>query len=289
MKIPYYPGCTLNTVSRDFDLTARRCAGVLGVEMEELRKWNCCGASFPLTPDNTMGLAGAMKVLAEVKKEGDRVTTLCSVCYNVLKRTNRVVRDDREKRRILNEFLEEDYDGSVEVRHFLEVLRDEVGFERIKEKVCRPLKGVRIGAYYGCMLLRPFEDMGIDDAESPRVIEDLFSALGAEPVEFPNRVECCGAHLGMWREDVVVRLSGSVMTSAVERGAELIVTSCPLCQYNLERSQKKVVQETPGYREVPVVYFTQLLGLALGQDERNLGFERNLWDVRPLLREKGIL
>lgn len=288
MKIPYYPGCTLNTVAKAFDVSARESAIALGFEMEELPLWNCCGATFPLTPDNIMGLTASAKVLTEARAMGDSVVTLCSVCYNVLKRTNKVLKDDKEKRSVVNGFMERDYDGGLSVVHYLEVLRDKVGFDIVKKSVKRPLKGIKAGAYYGCMLLRPFEDMGIDRHEGPTIIEDLLSALGCAPIDFPNKIECCGAHLSMSRTDVVEKLSTKVMRSAVENGAEIIVTSCPLCQYNLEMSQAKAIETVPGYKQVPIVYFTQLLGLALGQTEDIAGFNSNKWDCRPLLREKGV-
>lgn len=287
MKIPYYPGCTLSTVAKGFDTSARQSAALLGFELKELDRWNCCGAVFPLTPDNVMGLMAPTKVLVNAKKEGDTVTTLCSVCYNVLKRTNKVVRDDREKRSVINSFIEDGYDGSLKVIHYLEVLRDKIGFDKIKAAVKRPLKGIRAGAYYGCMLLRPFEDMGIDDAEAPTIFEDLLKALGCEPIEFPNKIECCGAHLAMGNEDIATRLSGNVMSSAKNKGAEIIVTSCPLCQYNLERSQERLA-EGSGNTQMPILYFTQLIGLALGQDEGSLGLEKNLFDIRLTLKAKGI-
>ena len=288
MKIPYYPGCTLNTVAKAFDVSARESALALGFEMEELPQWNCCGATFPLTPDNVMGLTAPAKVLTEARAMGESVVTLCSVCYNVLKRTNKVLKDDKEKRGVVNGFIERDYDGGLSVVHYLEVLRDNVGFDNVKKSVKRPLKGVKAGAYYGCMLLRPFEDMGIDVHEGPTIIEDLLSALGCAPIDFPNKIECCGAHLSMSRTDVVEKLSTSVMQSAVRNGAEIIVTSCPLCQYNLEMSQTKAIETVAGYKQIPIVYFTQLLGLALGQSEDIAGFNSNKWDARPLLKEKGV-
>lgn len=288
MKIPYYPGCTLNTVAKQFDASARDSALAVGFEMKELSQWNCCGATFPLTPDNVIGLAAPAKVLSNASKEGDTVTTLCSVCYNVLKRTNKVIRDNREKRNLINGFIEEEYDGSVNVVHYLEVLRDKVGYAKVREAVKRPLKGIKAATYYGCMLLRPFEDIGIDNAESPTIFEDLLKALGAEPVPFPNKIECCGAHLAMNNTEVVTTLSGKVMGSAVGNGAELIVTSCPLCQHNLEKSQENSAGQAP-YSGVPVLYFTQVLGLALGQDIEGLGFEKNVTDVMPLLKKKGVI
>src|SRR3989304_8299750 len=285
MKIPYYPGCTLSTVAKGFDASARESAKVLGFEMEELKQWNCCGAAFPLTTDNLAGLVAPAKVLSNARRMGDSVVTLCSVCYNVLKRTNKVLKDDKEKRLVVLGFIEEDYDGGLAVVHFLEVLRDRIGFENIKKIAKRPLKGIKAGAYYGCMLLRPFEDIGIDNAESPTIFEDLIKALGADAVEFPNKIECCGAHLAMNNEEVVTRLSGNVMTSAVGSGAELIITSCPLCQYNLEKSQPALSKQNA----VPVIYFTQAIGLALGQDIETLGFEKNTTDVMPLLKKKGLV
>ncbi len=289
MKIPYYPGCTLSTVAKGFEASAMAAAACVGVEMEELKQWNCCGATFPLAPGNVMGLTAPAKVLSNASREGDTLTTLCSVCYNVLKRTNKVIRDNKEKRFVINGFIEEDYEGGVNVVHFLEVLRDSVGFDKVKAAVKRPLAGIKTGAYYGCMLLRPFEDMGIDNAESPTIFEDLLKALGAEPVDFPNKIECCGAHLAMNNEAIVEKLSGNVMSSAVGSGAELIVTSCPLCQYNLEKSQAGEAGQNAGTSGVPVVYFTQMLGLALGQDPATLGFEKNKTDIMPLLKAKGVL
>lgn len=289
MKIPYYPGCTLNTVAKPFDLSARTSALAMGFELEELTKWNCCGAAFPLSPDNVMGLTAPAKVLSGARKNSDTLTTLCSVCYNVLKRTNKVIRDNKEKRNIVNGFIEEDYDGSLNIIHYLEVLRDKVGFDKVKASVTRPLKNLKAAAYYGCMLLRPFEDIGIDRAENPTIFEDLLKALGATSIDFPNKIECCGAHLSASNAGVVEKLSGSVMTSAINAGAEIIVTSCPLCQYNLESSQAKVAANTTGYHPVPIVYFTQILGLALGQEPDTLSYDKNAWDARPLLKKKEII
>jgi len=284
LKIPYYPGCTLSTVAKDFDTSAKDSAIKMGFEITDLKQWNCCGATYPLTPDNLMALSAPAKVLANAEKEGKTLTTLCSVCYNVLKRTNTVLKKDSEKLATINEFMEEQYSGDVDVAHYLEILRDKIGFDKVAEAVTRPLKGIRTAAYYGCMLLRPFEDMGIDNSESPTIMEDLLKALGAEPVFFPDRVECCGAHLAMDKPDIVTRLSGNVIASAMREGAEVIVTTCPLCQYNLENTQS----ESDG-TALPIVYFTQLLGLALGQDEEALGFDKNKFSPLPILRDKELL
>ncbi|MFQ5901629.1 MAG: CoB--CoM heterodisulfide reductase iron-sulfur subunit B family protein [Thermodesulfobacteriota bacterium] len=288
MKIPYYPGCTLNTVAKDFDTSAKVSAGALGLELKEMDQWNCCGAVFPLTPDNLMGLAAPAKVLNNAAKEGDVVTTLCSFCFNVLKRTKKAL-EDQEKRDIVYDMLEEDCRDGVEVLHFIELIKKRVGFDTLKTKVVKDLQGIKLAPYYGCMLLRPYEEAAIDDHESPHIFEDLLSSIGVEPIDFPGKINCCGAHLTVSEEEIVVKMSGRVLISARKRGAEAVVTSCPLCLYNLDRGQKGAVKEDPAYKEIPVLYFTQVLGLALGQEASVLGLDKNVYDPRPLLNEKGII
>ena len=293
--LPYYPGCTLNTVAKSFDLSARQSFRLLGIELAELAQWNCCGAAFPLTPNNVIGLTGPTNVLVQSQKAGGTVSTLCSFCYNTLKRTNLAIKEDPQRRAVVNDFLGTAYGGEVQVVHLLEVLRDRVGYAELKKQSRRDLKKLKVAAYYGCTLLRP-RTVAIDDTESPRIFEDFLRAVGCEAVDFPNKGECCGAHLAMSNEDIVVKLSGAVLASAQAFGAELVTTTCPLCFYNLERSQKHQMQacgepgrtngETP---TLPILYFTQLLGLALGVPEEELGLDGNLIDPRLALRAKGII
>lgn len=287
-SIPYYPGCTLNTVAKPFDLSARRSLKLLGLELAELAQWNCCGASFPLTPNNVIGLTGPTNVLIQSKKVGGTVSTLCSFCYNTLRRTNQVIKEDAGRKAVINDFLGSAYNGDVEVVHLLEVLRDRVGFAEIKKRITRNLNKLKVGAYYGCTLLRP-KAVAIDGGETTRIFEEFLQAIGCEAVEFPNRGECCGSHLAMSGEEVVVRLSGAVLASAQAFGAELVTTTCPLCFYNLERSQQSLREADGEAAMLPVLYFTQLLGLALGLPEEELGISENLIDPRPVLQAKGVL
>lgn len=288
IEIPYYPGCTLNTVAKDLDTATRESMKRLGIELKELPQWNCCGAVFPLTPDNLMGLSAPTRVLDIAEKEGDVVTTICSFCYNVLKRTGYALERDKERLALINEFNEGSYQGKVEVLHILEVIKRYLGFKGLKEKVSMPLNGLKVAPYYGCMLLRPFEEVGVDNHESPTIFEDFLSALGCDVVIYPKRIDCCGAHISMNRSDVASEISGRVLLSAYERGAEAMVTSCPLCLYNLERGEEGVMREVPGFKPMPVIYFSQLLGLALGEKADSLFHGRNLYDPRPLLKEKGL-
>ncbi len=290
IRIPYYPGCTLSTTAKDFDQSARFSARILGFELAELNQWNCCGACFPLTADNLIALTGPTNVLINSEKEGGQVVTMCSFCYNTLKRTNHVMKKDEKVRGKVNDLLNKDYQGKVKVLHLLEVLRDVVGFEKLKGKVVRPLKGLKIAAYYGCMLLRPREEIGMDpNHESPTIFEDFLKTLGCQPVDYSHKGECCGAHLAMGEEEIVVKLSGQVVDSARDGGAEMITTSCPLCFYNLERAQQWKVKQDKNYQIVPVLYFTQILGLALGQEVASLGLSGNGVDPTPMLGGKGIV
>ncbi|MBI5854931.1 MAG: disulfide reductase [Nitrospirae bacterium] len=189
-SIPYYPGCTLNTVAKDFDLSARDAFRLLGIDLAELSKWNCCGSSFPLTSNNVIGLTGPANVLIQAQKEGGTISTLCSFCYSSLKRTNLTVKDDKDRRLVVNEFLGTNYNGEVKVIHLLEVLRDRLGYGELKKRVKRGLKKLKVAAYYGCTLLRP-RSVAIDDSENPRIFEEFLEAIGCVPVNFPDKGESC--------------------------------------------------------------------------------------------------
>jgi heterodisulfide reductase subunit B len=265
------------------------------VELQELPDWNCCGATFPLAVDNLLAMAGPTQVLVEARAQSQRVATLCAICYNVLKRTNHFLQADDEKRDRLNYFLETEYGGDLHVQHFLEILRDEIGFgelaERVaqaREKTGQSLQGLKVAPYYGCLLLRPEKELQLDDAEDPHILEDLLRALGCEPVDFSHRVECCGSYLLVTAGDLAADMSFDVLQSAVRGGAHLLVTACPLCQYNLDYKQSEMARQHPGFRPLPVLYFTQLMGVALGLPSEDWGWEKHAVDPRPILADHGV-
>ncbi|HHY38101.1 MAG TPA: disulfide reductase, partial [Clostridia bacterium] len=278
-------------------------ASPLGFEMVELESWQCCGAVFPLATDSAMPLVSPFRTLVRAHNRGEDLVTLCSACYNVLKRTNALVAKDEETRTKLISFVEEgEYRGEGRVVHFLEVLKMDVGFDAVKAAVKKPLSGIRVAPYYGCLLLRPQEDLHFDDPENPSILEDLMSALGAEVVDYPYKTECCGAYLRIADERSVAGPVSKIVRSAEKRGADVIVTSCPLCQYNLETKQPAVISSggegsiagsvsvgPNGAKAVPVVYFTQLLALALGAPSDALGFDAHVVDPRPLLLAKNLM
>ncbi len=285
MRISYFPGCTLNTTGMGFDNAVRASTAAVGVELVELPEWNCCGATYPLIIDNMLELAAPAHVLVAAQEAGSRVTTACTTCYNVLKRTNNFMREHKEERDRINAFIEADYAGEAEVIDILQLLRDDVGWKAIGEAVQQPLEGLKVAAYYGCMVLRPPNEVAYDDPENPRSLDDLMAALGAAPVDYPHKNECCGAYLAVKAPDVTREMVYTILRSAQLAGAEAVVTNCPLCQFNLDKQQQEMQQRHAGYRPVPVFYFSQLMGLALGLDISGYGWERHYIDAQPILNK----
>lgn len=263
MKYSYFPGCTLRTKARDLDAYARVSARALGFELEEIDNWQCCGGVYPLGSDEIATKLSSVRALNQAKEKGQDLVTLCSACHHVIKRVNDDMKNVEDIRTKANNYmkLEEPYAGETEVLHFLEVLRDRVGFDELKKKVVSPLKGKKIGAYYGCLLLRPGKIMAFDNPENPTIIEDFIRAIGATPVVYPYRNECCGGYISLKEKDMSRNMCNNIMDSAAGFGAEMLITACPLCLYNLNKS---------GNGKLPVHYFTELLAEALGVKEEAL-------------------
>ena len=258
MKYSYYPGCTLRNKAKDLDAYARKCAVALGFELEELTDWQCCGGVYPLGSDEIASKLPSVRALNDAKQKGQDLVAVCSACYHVLKRVNDDMANVADIQTRANNYmaLEEPYKGETAVLHFLEVLRDRVGFGELKKKVVNPLTGRKIGAYYGCLLLRPSDVMAFDDPESPTILEDFIRALGATPVVYPSRNECCGGYISLKEPALAASMCDKITASAAGFEADCLVTACPLCKYNLNKSGK-----------LPIVYFTELLAEALGIKE----------------------
>jgi len=287
---PYYPGCSLKRYGGPFERSALASSAALGIELKEIPEWNCCGTVHGLSRDGLIHKVAPLRNLLRTRKSGgSSLVTLCSICYNTLKRTNQVLRDDALARRRLNAFLDDEppYAGDLPVRHLLEVLRDDLGFATLGQAVKRPLAGLAASPYYGCMLLRP-ADLGLDDAERPRVLSDFLLALGARPVESPLANECCGSYQAVSEPDVAAVYASKVLGAASRRGAKVLVASCPLCVYNLDARQAEARRLDPSLPAVPVLYFPQVLGLALGLPAKDLGLEGLAVDPRPALKAAGI-
>jgi len=258
MKLAYYPGCTLRTKAKELDRYAREAAAVLGAELCEVPDWQCCGGAYTTAKDEIATKLSSVRALAAARDMGsDTLVTVCSACYNVLKQTNNEVLTNADMAMRANNYMKLDtpYAGETNVIHYLELLRDVIGFDRIAEKVTNPLKGKKVAAYYGCLLLRPGRVLKLDDPENPRIMEDFIRALGAEPVISPMRNECCGGYITLEDKALAAKRSTAVTESAKSLGADVIVTACPLCLYNLTKNSGT---------DIPTVYFTDLLAEALG-------------------------
>ena len=259
MKYSYYPGCTLKNKAKALDEYARKCAEILGFTLEEIKDWHCCGGVYPLGNDEIATKLSSVRALNDAKEKGQELVTVCSACHHVLKRVNDDMANVEDIRTRANNYmsLSEPYGGETTVLHYLEVLRDRIGFDKLKEKVTNPLTGRKIGAYYGCLLLRPGKIMAFDNPENPSIMEDFIRALGAEAVIYPYRNECCGGCISLKEKDMAKSMCDKISENAKGFGADCLITACPLCMYNLNQSTK----------ELPVYYFTELLAEALGIKE----------------------
>ncbi len=292
MRIPYYPGCTLKTKAKNFEDSALASLDSLGLQLMEMPVWNCCGTVYCLAADETAHQLAPVRNLLRLKEHSEsQVVSLCTMCYNSLRRANLLMQTDAEKRGKIASFVSEgqgEYGGEVGVLHLLEVLRDEIGFEKVSTRIAKPLKGLRVAPYYGCLLLRPAE-VAIDDAVRPTILENLLKSLGAEAVDFPHKMECCGSFQTVHNVELVVECAHRILGSAAEAGAEAMITSCPLCAFNLDHRQREIRKVYGDFRGMPVLYFTQLMALALGLGDRVCQFDLNRADPRPLLASKGVM
>jgi len=287
MKIAYYPGCTMKTRAASLELAAIEALNVLGVEFTELERWNCCGAVFSLAEDDLIHHVAPVRNLIRAQQEGcDTVVTICSQCYNTLARANKLVRENEEKRDTLNRFMDEepDYNGEVEVVHYLSLLRDRVGWDELREAVTNPLVGLKVAPFYGCTLVRP-EDVAID-AVDDRILEGFIEALGAEPTSFSAARECCGSYQMIAHPEEGIKRAAKVIAAANRSKADALILSCPMCEYNLGTRQGAVVAATDGLSQVPTYYFTQLLGVALGLDPELCRLDLNGPTAQELLVDK---
>ena len=263
MKVRYFPGCTLKNKAKDLDLYAYRSAEALGITLEEIENWQCCGGVFTTANNEVATKLSSVRALQYASERNQPLVTVCSACHNVIKLTNHAMQNDKAFADKVNRYMAKDgaYNGEAEVYHYLEMLRDLVGFDKVKEAVVNSLKGKKIAAYYGCLLLRPNKVMRMDDPENPTIMEDFIRALGADAVVYARRNECCGGYISVESPESAKRNSNAIVENAKAAGAEMIITACPLCKYNLVKNGA----------DIPVVYFTELLAEALGVKEDTNG------------------
>jgi heterodisulfide reductase subunit B len=287
MSYTFYPGCSLGATAKDFYISTTSMAERLGLELAELEDWICCGSTAAHNSDPL--LADALPAQNLLAARGQTVAVACASCYSRLKMANHNIAGDAGVRARVAEVVGADYDGLTPVKHLLEIVSQDLEPKDLAARISRPLKGLKVACYYGCLLSRPPEVTQFDDAENPTLMDKLLQTAGATPVDWPHKTECCGAGFSITDPDMVVDLTEKILSLAQAAGVDCIATACPLCQLNLDMRQKDVEAKYGRRYGLPVFYFTQLMGLAVGCSAKEVALERLIVDPRPLLRSKGLL
>jgi heterodisulfide reductase subunit B len=284
--LAYYPGCSLHSTAKEYDRSSRAVCELLEMKLVEPHGWVCCGSSAAHRADPEKSLRLPMQNLALIEQSGFKEVTMpCAACFQRHKAALHEIRQDESQHRRANEMLDYEYQDTVRVSNLSQAIHQHVGVQKVAEKVRKPLKGLRVVCYYGCLLTRPPEVTEAEHPENPTDLDEIMQALGAEVLDWSYKTTCCGAAHSLTRPDIVLKLSSNLIQHARQAGADLMAVACPLCHTNLDARQFQMNLEEP----MPVFYFTQLMALALGASEKTAGLHKNLIDPLPLLREKGIL
>lgn len=290
MKFAYYPGCVLNGTAKEYNISMRTVFKALGAELVEIPNWVCCGATSAHATNENLALTLPYMTLVQTEEmKMDTLTAPCSACFNRFKIADYQVKNDEEKYKTAKRITGRSYKKKVKVTHPLQNVIEDIGLENLQKMIKKKLDNLKIASYYGCLLLRPKEMTDFDDTENPKMMEKLVSALGATPVEFAFKQECCGASYSASKKEMACELSRRIISSAKENGADLIMVGCPLCHVNLDLRQSDIEKLSGEKLNVPILYFTQLIGLALGLDVRQLSLDTHFVDTLELLKRKELI
>jgi len=283
VKVSYYPGCSLHSTGLEYNESTQEVCRILDIELDELSDWNCCGAGSAHCTDEVLAVELAARNLATAEEAGLDLVIPCAACFNRFKVAEKHIREGKEP------VIDTPYQGKIPVRHLLDFLSEEENLKVIKEKIEKPLNGLKVACYYGCLITRPPKVTDAKNHENPKVMDDLLSLLGAETSPWSYKTDCCGGSLMLSRPDIVAQLSGKLIQMAEEAGANCIATACPLCQANLDTKQGVISKNLEREIHFPTFYFTELLGLALGYEKADKWFRRHVVDPRDLLKSQGLL
>ena len=280
MKFSYFPGCTGHSTSMEYGLSTQAVFKTLGVELVEIDDWNCCGAAATHSINHLLSLCLPARNISKAQSsQAGSLVVPCAGCFNMLKRAEHALKNDEAKRKEIEETVGFTYQPSLEILALMDVMLNRIGLEKVQEKLKRPLKGLKAACYYGCALVRHPKVTQLDDPENPQYLDRLIKSLGAEPVEWSYKIDCCGADLALTYGDIVKKLVGKIVAMAKEAGAQCIVTSCGLCQANLEMRQEI---------GLPIFYFTELMGVAFDIDGRDKWWSKHMISPKGLLKELGL-
>jgi heterodisulfide reductase subunit B2 len=283
MKYAYYPGCAAESTAQDQHLALKAVAKALGIDIIEPKGWTCCGSTPAHNTNKLLSLSLPAANLMKAKEMGLDMIVSCAACYNRMKVANYEIQHKPEVREEVARTLGRDYDGTVKVKHFVEVLLEDIGLDTIKNQLTHTLNGLIAASYYGCLLVRPNEVTNFDDPENPTSMDRLIDMMGGESLDWPHKVECCGGGFALSRPDIVIELSASVLEMATISNAECISVACPMCQINLDLRQKDINKNKDTNYNLPVVYITQLLGLCLGISPKALGMNKSIVTPKPII------
>jgi len=279
----YYPGCTLRSSAKEYDISARLVCQKLGIELRELEDWACCGASSAHTTSELLSIALPARELQAAEQVGLPLAVACAMCFSRLKHAAHDLADEAKLAQVSG-ILGKELRNSTQVVHLLQVIGGCIN----TVPLTRRLSGLKVACYYGCLLVRPREVMNFDDEENPQMMDRLIETLGAEAIDWDLKVACCGASLPLTRRDIVLKLSHRLLSQARQLGADCVAVACPMCHSNLDAYQKEMETEYGERLGLPILYFTQLVGLALGFSPKQLHMDRHFTDPMPMLRDKGL-
>jgi heterodisulfide reductase subunit B len=289
MRLAYFPGCSLSSSGYDYHLSLKYVARVLGVELSEVRDWTCCGALSARASSHLLSLALPALNLSRAEQDGfDKLIAPCSVCLSRFKTANVELERDPELKKKMLEVLGYPYQGRVRVYHPLELFM-EIGLEKVREKMRRKLSGLKVACYYGCLFKRPRSAYSTDQIENPRSMDSIVQVLGGQPLEWALRTECCGNSMGFTQTDMVLKLSNDILRQAKEAGAQIISVACPFCQANLDSRQRQIEEVYKTHYHIPVLYITQLMGLAFGAFPKEIGLEKLITSPQEVLGSVGFM
>jgi heterodisulfide reductase subunit B2 len=282
LKVSYYPGCSLHGTAKEYDQSVRAVSRNLGIDIEEIEDWSCCGASSAHSTNFKLSIALPARDLIAAEKKDQDVMVPCAACFSRFKTAEHHLRHDPVLKAEVEEIVGGKYQGSVAVRNPIDIIVKDIGLEALGEKVVKKLTGLKPVSYYGCLLLRPPDVCQFDAAENPVLLDKILTELGAEARPWSFKTDCCGGSLTISKTPIVTKMVDKLMAMAREAGANCLVTACPVCTANLD-------MRASGDTGLPVFYFTELAALAMGQEGPEEWFRLHRTDPRPLLKELGLL
>jgi len=289
MKYAYFPGCSLSSSGYDYDLSLKFVARALGIDLVEVKDWVCCGASSAHATSHLLSVALPVLNLSHAEKDGfEKLIAPCLACLSRFKAANLELEHDTDLKKKMHEIFDYKYQGKVKVSHPLEVFL-EIGLEKIRERIRKKLIGLKVACYYGCVLTRPPKIAQFDNVEDPQSMDSIIRTLGAQPVEWSFKTECCGVSMTLTRSDIVLKLSNDILREAKEAGANVIAVTCPLCQANLDGRQSQIEETYKTRYRIPILYITQLMGLAFGAFPKEVGIQKLITSPREVLGSIGLM